>query len=105
MKTARETAPEGAKGAKAPVKLVSDGQAAPEGVKAVLAEIIKVQAGRDLADRMSNGKKSVASVVAAGMNGSAFPCPTGGRIHPARPGFTYWTGIDLVAFVAKHSGG
>lgn len=62
----------------------------------ILAEIQRQAGDRDLAD--------CASGIAKKLNkAKKLPCPTGGRSHPARPGFTYWIGSDVEAFVAKHS--
>ncbi len=62
----------------------------------ILAEILKLVGDRDLAD--------CSSAVAKRLNkAKKLPCPTGGRSHPARPGFTYWIGADVEAFTAKHS--
>jgi len=83
--------------AKAPatVKATSSAVASIEPAE-IMAEIQRIAGDRDLAD--------CSSAVAKKLNkAKKLPCPTGGRSHPARPGFTYWIGADVEAFAAKHS--
>lgn len=65
-------------------------------VAATLAKIVEIQGERDLED--------CSAAIAKKLNkAKKLPCPTGGRSHPARPGFHYWIGSDVEAFVAKNS--
>ncbi len=63
----------------------------------ILAEIQRLAGDRDLLDCSSSIAKKLNKA-------KKLACPTGGRSHPARPSFTYWTGADVEAFAAKHSG-
>ena len=55
--------------------------------------------GGDLGDRNPKGR-TVASRIAKKLNAArAFSCPTAMASHQ---GFPYWTGADVLAFVAKH---
>ncbi len=72
---------------------------AAKDVERTLAAIAKASGGADVTD------SGVASKIAKKLNKAGdIDCPTGnGRMHPARPGFVYWTGLDVVAYAAKHS--
>ncbi len=85
-KTAKTTAAVKTTATPAPVAGVSE----PE----ILAEIQRLAGDRDLAECSSSIAKKLNKAKKMG-------CPTGGRSHPARPSFHYWTGWDVEAFAAK----
>ena len=85
-----------AKEATKPVSLATP-QAASSSTAAVLAKISEYQGKAELT--------AASSRVAKRLNkDKEHPCPTGGRSHPARPAFFYWTGADVESFIKKNQG-